>query len=191
MPEHKGRQGRVRCDGRVAKLSQPGGGLLAGANVDRAFVPTPAWREVGTVEWATFSRQADLGNGLFLYPGEALLGAVLICAASAGCVVDRMRPWSAVPVFAAAILSLLGLALTLKAAPIMLGIKDLIDPAALKASFEAFQHWGNLRGICQVLAFAAEVWALAVLAASVQAERASGNLEPATARSSTTSRRNR
>ena len=102
-----------------------------------------------------------------------------------------MRPRLAIPVFAAAILSLLGLALTLKAAPIMLGIKDLIDPAALKASFEAFHRWGNLRGICQVLAFAAEVWALAVLVALVQAERASGNLEPATARSSTTSRRNR
>ncbi len=167
------------------------GGLLAGANVDRAFVATHAWREVGVVGWAAFSRQADLGNGLFLYPGEALLGAVLICAASAGCVVDRVRGSLAIPVFAAAVLSMLGLALTLKAAPIMLGIKDLIDPAALKTAFEAFHRWGNLRGICQVMAFAAEVWALSALAVAVQTERASGSLEPATARSSTTSRRKR
>jgi hypothetical protein len=143
------------------------------------------------VEWAVFSRQADLGNGLILYPGEALLGAVLICAASAGCVVDRARYSLAIPVFVAALLSLLGLALTFKAAPIMLGITDAVDPATLKTAFEAFHHWGNMRGVCQVLAFVAQVWALAALAVSVQTERASGSLEPATARSSTTSRRKR
>ena len=77
------------------------------------------------------------------------------------------------------------------AAPIMLGIKDAADPATLKAAFEAFNHWGNMRGVCQILAFATEVGAMAAASISVQAERASGSLEPATARSSTTSRRKR
>jgi hypothetical protein len=95
------------------------------------------------------------------------------------------------PIFIAAILSILGLVLTLKAAPIMLSIRDMSDPGALRGAFEAFHYWGNMRGVCQVLAFVAQVWALTVVAISAQTERASGSLDPATARSSTISRRKR
>jgi hypothetical protein len=41
-------------------------GLLAGGNIDRAFVTMPAWQQVGVTAWAEFSRCADLGNGLVL-----------------------------------------------------------------------------------------------------------------------------
>jgi hypothetical protein len=47
------------------------GGLLAGGNVDRAFVAMPAWEQMGAIAWEQFSRHADLGNGLVLYPLEA------------------------------------------------------------------------------------------------------------------------
>jgi hypothetical protein len=47
-------------------------GLLAGGNIDRAFVAMPAWQEVGATNWAEFSRHADLGNGMWLYPIEAI-----------------------------------------------------------------------------------------------------------------------
>jgi hypothetical protein len=43
------------------------GGLLAGGNVDRAFVAMPAWEHVGAIAWGQFSRHADLGNRLVLY----------------------------------------------------------------------------------------------------------------------------
>jgi hypothetical protein len=49
-------------------------GLLAGGNIDRAFVAMPAWQQIGATSWAEFSRHADLGNGLILYPAEALAG---------------------------------------------------------------------------------------------------------------------
>ena len=58
------------------------GGLLAGGNVDRAFVAMPAWEQVGPIAWGQFSRQADLGNGLLLYPLEAF-GTTLLALAAA------------------------------------------------------------------------------------------------------------
>jgi hypothetical protein len=47
------------------------GGLLAGGNVDRAFVAMPALEQMGAIAWEQFSRHADLSNGLVLYPLEA------------------------------------------------------------------------------------------------------------------------
>jgi hypothetical protein len=57
-------------------------GLLAGGNVDRAFVAMPAGQQVGAIAWAEFSRHADLGNGLVVYPIEAFAGALLTLAAA-------------------------------------------------------------------------------------------------------------
>jgi len=140
------------------------GGVLAGGNIDRALVAMPAWERVGTQGWAEFSRYADLGNGLFLYPIEAIGGALLVLAAAISFHFDRTAPpQAAVPLYAAVLLALAGLVLTLKAAPIMLGIRDMSDPAGLQASFEGFRFWGNLRGACQVTTFLLEVWALGVL----------------------------
>jgi len=43
-------------------------GLLAGGDVDRWLVGMPAWRSVGILAWANYSRSADLDNGFVLYP---------------------------------------------------------------------------------------------------------------------------
>jgi hypothetical protein len=40
------------------------GGILAGGSLDRSAVQLPAWRRVGPVPWATYSRETDLRNGL-------------------------------------------------------------------------------------------------------------------------------
>jgi hypothetical protein len=48
-----------------------------------------------------------------------------------------------------------------------LGIRHTCDPVALQRAFEAFHYWDNIRGICQVLAFVAELWALAVLTGNI------------------------
>ncbi len=50
-------------------------GLLAGSAVDRGIVSFPARRRVGTIAWARYSRAADLGNGIYLYPFLAIAGA--------------------------------------------------------------------------------------------------------------------
>jgi hypothetical protein len=140
------------------------GGLLAGANVDRALVAMPAWQQVGPEAWAAFSRHADLGNGLVLYPVEAIGGSLLTLGAALSIRRDPTAPRSAVlPIYAASVLAIAGLALTLKAAPIMLSIKDSTDPQALHGAFEAFYFWGGIRGVCQVLAFFALLRAVGAL----------------------------
>lgn len=142
------------------------GGLLAGADVDRALVAMRAWQQVGPEAWAAFCRHADLGNGLILYPVEAFGGALLILGAALSIGRDQSAPRSiALAIYAASILALAGLVLTLKAAPIMLGIKETTDPQALRGAFEGFYFWGGIRGVCQVLAFFALLWALGSLAA--------------------------
>ena len=139
-------------------------GLLAGGDIDRAFVAMPAWQEVGAVAWAEFSRHADLGNGLLLYPFEAFGNTLLTLAAALCFHSDRSASRAAaLPLYAACMLAVGGLGFTVKAAPIMLAIYDVDDPVALQAAFEGFRHWGNLRAICQVLAFLAQLAALAML----------------------------
>ena len=139
-------------------------GLLAGGNVDRSFVAMPAWQQVGATAWADFSRHADLGNGLILYPLEAIGGALFVLAAAICIHFYRTAPRAAVrAIDASAVLAAGGLALTLKAAPIMLGIRDVTDASALSAAFEGFRFWGDLRAVCQVLAFVAQLIALGLL----------------------------
>jgi hypothetical protein len=138
-------------------------GLLAGGNVDRALVAMPAWQVVGAAGWADFSRHADLGHGLALYPIEAFGGALFALAAAIGFQFERDAPSSVrILLYVSVVLAAGGLLLTLEAAPIMLGIRDVTDPAALAHAFEGFWFWGNLRAICQVLAFIAQLAALAI-----------------------------
>src|SRR5437667_2057521 len=101
-------------------------GVLAGSNIDRAVVAMPAWQIVGATAWAGFSRHADLGNGLFLYPTEAFGAAFLGLAAAIGYHLERDAS-SSVKLWldASVVLAAAGLLLTIEAAPIMLGIANL------------------------------------------------------------------
>jgi hypothetical protein len=144
-------------------------GLLAGKDIDHALVAMPAWRQLDATAWAQFSRHADLGNGLILYPLEAFGGALFALAAALRAYFDRGVPHAArVLLYAAVALAVGGLVLTFKAAPIMLGIRGLNDPAALQAAFAAFWYWGNLRAVCQVLSFIALLAALAIMLRGVK-----------------------
>ena len=139
-------------------------GLLAGGNFVRTFIEMPAWHRTGSMAWAAFSRNADLGNGLLLYPALAIGGALFTIAAA---VAVRREPWAkpaASPLGFAVVLVVAGLALTGFAAPQMLSLRTLgDDAAAVQRAFDAFRFWGNLRGAAQVLAFGADLWALARL----------------------------
>jgi hypothetical protein len=137
-------------------------GLLAGGDLDRAIVAMPAWEQVGAPAWAEFSRHADLGNGLVLYPLEAIGAFLLILLATVSLYRDRaVKTLVMLPLCAAAVVATAGLLCTLKAAPIMLSVGHLSEPAALQQAFDGFRFWGDLRGMAQVLAFFATVWALA------------------------------
>jgi hypothetical protein len=111
-------------------------GLLAGGNLDRAIVAMPAWQQVGAPAWAEFSRHADLGNGLILYPLEAIGALLLILLATVSLYRDRaVKTPVMLPLCGAAVLATAGLICTLKAAPIMLSVGHLTEPAALRQAF--------------------------------------------------------
>lgn len=142
-------------------------GILAGSIVDRVVAGGPAWHELGAQAWVAYSRHADLGNGLVAYPIEAIGGALLIIAAAVSHYVDHgVSSPAAIPLYCAVMLSLAGLALTLKAAPIMLSLAMPQSTAATQHAFDEFFLWGlYLRGATVVLTFIAVTWSLAGLKA--------------------------
>jgi len=141
------------------------GGILAGGIVDRSLVAGPAWHSLGADAWAQFSRHADLGAGLVLYPLEGIGAALLIVAAAVSYRFDASAPRAAaLPLYGAAAFSIAGLLLTMKAAPIMLALGAAQSSDIVKIDFAAFHFWGlYLRGTTDFLAFLAEVWAFTVL----------------------------
>ena len=137
-------------------------GVLAGGNIDRGLVQMPAWRKVGARDWAAYSRHADLENGFYLYPTEAIGGALFTIAAAVSFQFDITAPApAALPVYLSVALVIGGLLATVKAAPLMMSLRRIgDDTSALQKAFDGFRRWGNVRGVLQVLAFLANVWAL-------------------------------
>jgi hypothetical protein len=136
-------------------------GILAGGAVDRAIVGGPAWHELGADAWAQYSRLADLGSGLVAYPIEGIGSTLLIAAATLSNHLDRAAPRTATfSLYIALALSIGGLLLTVKAAPIMLGLAASQSSLAIERAFDEFFFWGlYLRGLVDALAFAALIWA--------------------------------
>jgi hypothetical protein len=92
--------------------------------------------------WAEFSRHADLSTGPIVYPLEAFGGVVLMLSAAIH-LDRRAQRAAAVPLYAAALLVAGGLLFTLKAASILLSLRDREgNRFALQAVFE--------RGICAI-----------------------------------------
>lgn len=143
------------------------GGVLAGITVDRLLVQHSAFRRLGAEAWVDYSKQADLRAGLILYPLVAITHALLTLGGAIA--ISRSSGLSAafVPAYSAAALALLGLALTARAAPVMLSLgKAASDAAAHQRAFDKFFFWSLLRGIAQVLAFAANLWSILPLMVS-------------------------
>jgi hypothetical protein len=141
-------------------------GVLAGIDVDRWVVGMPAWHAVGVVGWANYSRSADLGNGLFLYPILAIVGTLFSLAAAVSFMRQTQRErFTSVAIYVAAALALAGLLMTFKAAPFMLSLQHLRneDVTALQQAFDGFEFWGGIRAILQTLAFGANLCSLATI----------------------------
>jgi len=130
-------------------------GLLAGENVFRYAMEVPGWRHIPIDQWGEYSLHADLGNGVFLLPFEAIVSALLLLIASVMIIRQKDKIQSmAWPVHAATLFALIGLVLTFFAAPYMLSVRSLgNDPVLLQQAFDHFHHWGFFRAIAQVLSF--------------------------------------
>ena len=137
-------------------------GMLA-SGINRTLVDMPAWRRVGAPTWAEFSRWADMGPyGLVMYPLEGIGGTVLsVVAAIIFARSRRSRTRSgALPISAAALLSLGGMLATTQAAPTLLSTRHKSDPVALQHALNRFAFWGGVRAAFQSLAFGANLWSL-------------------------------
>ena len=139
-------------------------GLLAGASADRYLVQVPAWRRLDVMTWAEHSRHADLGNGRFWYPLLAFAATGLSIAAALA-----VRQHALVaeglefPAYVAALLEILGLLVTVLAAPNLIRLRRPQDPATTEQSFHLFHRWGLLRAAFQISAFPVFLWAVWVL----------------------------
>ena len=142
-------------------------GLLAGGNVDRLLVASPAWEQVGLNGWADFSRAADLGHGQIVYPLMALGSTVLAVLAAVPFVWKRQFPrYTVVPVGLSAAFMIVALPFSLKAVPFMQSLRSIPDGdiAALAQAFAGAHFWGRFQGYFHLAAFCSQLWAIAALA---------------------------
>ena len=137
-------------------------GLLAGGDVYRYVIEVPAWRHLDIVTWAAYSRYADMGNGIFLFPLEAIGSS--ICLTISSVKVLKSKPalksiaWA---IHSATIFSIIGLVFTLFAAPLMLHLQSVgNNPEKIQQTFDQFHFWGYLRAIAQLLSFCACAFAM-------------------------------
>lgn len=138
-------------------------GLLAGLNVDTALVKLPARRRIGVVAYARFARGNDLGNGRVVYPLLGISAALLTVLATALAFVSQARMVVVLPLSLASLFSLLHTFATIKAAPVMLSLKDSPDDEAiLTAKLDRFARWHAVRAMFQVLTFFILLWAVVV-----------------------------
>jgi hypothetical protein len=116
---------------------------------------------VSILNWAAYSRHADLGNGLFLYPLEAIGSFLLLFTASVIILFHKsLFKQVALPAHLAVVFAAIGLIFTFFAAPLMLSIRTIgNNEILLQKAFDKFQFWGMLRAIAQLLSFLACVWA--------------------------------
>jgi len=139
-------------------------GLLSGLNVDTALVKLPAHLRIGAVAYATFARGNDLGNGLVVYPILGISAALLTVLTTVIAYLEHSLMELLLLLSLASLLSLLHTFATVRAAPVMLSLKDVPDDEALlRAKLDRFARWHAVRATFQVLTFLVLLWALVVL----------------------------
>jgi hypothetical protein len=138
-------------------------GVLAGASLDQSFKQLPARRRIGAVAYSAYSRASDLGRGIAWYAGIGIGAALLTVVAAVWAFALGMNIERALPLYGAALLSLLHSLVTSRAAPTLFSQRRHADAAMLGAVFDRFARWQSLRAALQVLAFPAMLWGLVVI----------------------------
>ena len=143
-------------------------GLLAGISLDKCVVQLPARHRIGIRDFAAFIRANDLGNGLVLYPVLGVGAAIVTFAAALIANSPRLTGTVAWAVDGSAVLAVLHLAVTTRAAPnILLFRRSLPDDATIAAAFDRFAAWHGARTILQVLNFLTLLWGAIAYASRV------------------------
>jgi hypothetical protein len=140
-------------------------GILAGASLDQVIKQLPARHEIGPKAFSAYSQAADLSNGVIWY-GMIGIGSALFTIAAAISLFIQQRNYSyyyAIPIYAAAILSIAHSIVTAYAAPTyfqQLKVSD--DEQALIQVFNHFEQLSLVRAILQVASFGAMLLGLFV-----------------------------
>lgn len=136
-------------------------GLLAGENIFRYTLEVPGWRHIDIAQWGEYSRHADLGTGIFLWPFEAISTSLLLLVSSVIIFRNKHLQPAATTVYASAFFAMAGLGFTFFAAPYMLSVRNIgNDAQLLQQTFDHFHFWGLLRAVAQVLSFCCLVLAI-------------------------------
>ncbi len=136
-------------------------GILAGASLDQSIKQLPARHRMGIAAFSTYSRAADLGNGIIWYAIIGVGAAALTIAAAIVAHWQGQTTMHVMPLDLAAALAVLHSLVTTQAAPTNFRQRNAMnDEAALAQIFNRFERWQALRAVLQVLNFGALLWAL-------------------------------
>ncbi len=140
-------------------------GILAGASLDQSIKQLPARHRTGALAYSVYSRASDLGNGLIWYAAIGMGAALLTLLAAIVAFFHGVGMLGDLPLYIAAVLSVLHSLVTTQAAPLMHRQRNQEqDEATLASLFDRFARWQALRASLQVLAFAMLLWAMLIRA---------------------------
>jgi hypothetical protein len=117
---------------------------------------------MGVIAFSAYSRAADLGNGIVWYAIIGVGAALLTIAAAVDAYLQAAPGSVAIPLYLAALTSLLHSFTTTQAAPTLFRARQVKDDAAqLTVIFDRFERWQTLRVALQGATFGLTLWALA------------------------------
>lgn len=129
-------------------------GLAAGIYFDTALVKLPTRHRIGVLPYANFARANDLGNGIIVYPSLAIGAALLVFTVTIIASIHGQQSQILYPLYVATFATLLALAGTGKAAPIMRSLKNTPnEERILTQKLNAFAQWNQFRAIFQIISF--------------------------------------
>ena len=136
-------------------------GILTGASLDQSIKQLPARRRMGVIAFSAYSRAADLGNGIVWYAIIGVGAALLTIAAAVGAYLQVTPGPVVIPLYLAALTSLLHSFTTTQAAPTLFRQRQVKDDATqLTMIFDRFERWQALRAALQLATFGLALWAL-------------------------------
>ena len=139
-------------------------GLLAGASLDQSIKQLPARNRIGGAAYSVYSRAGDLGNGIAWYAALGVSSALLTIIAAVAMYFQRVDSVAAIPLYIAAVLSVLHSLVTARAAPLLMSQRrykaDAEGEDSLMALFNRFARLQALRAFLQVLTFGLLLWTI-------------------------------
>ena len=139
-------------------------GLFAGMCFDVATVKLPTRKRIGSLAYAHFARNNDLGNGLKVYPYFFVASTLLSIIDGVVAYLNDYHKSASVALLIAACTGAGCIFCTTQAAPIMWSLKKTPDhEKLLKEKLDRFAFWHSWRTLFQMSTFLLMCYALAIL----------------------------